>query len=181
MTFKNAGTTLGTGSVSGGIATYTTTSLTSGSHTFTAEFASSNTSAYTNSASSGLSYTVTTSGGGGGSSATNASATPYVALGSGQPLTAVRSAVNDTNYTATAKDTIIAYTALSAARTVTLPAPSTVPRGWQCIVKDESGSCSASNTITLTGTIDGTTNLTLNTAYVSAVVYNNGTSWSRIS
>ena len=72
-------------------------------------------------------------------------------------------------------------TALSAPRTLTLPSISSVPRGWQIIIKDESGSCSSGNTITVAGNIDGATNLVLNSAYGKAVLYSNGTNWSRLS
>ena len=182
VTFKNGGSTLGTGAVSSGIATLITSSLPVGSLTLTAEFASSNTGAYTNSTSSGLSYTVTASGGGGGgSTGSNANTVPYLALSTGQPNTAVRRGVVDTNYTIVGSDTIIGYTSLTASRTVTLPAASTVPVGKQFIVKDESGSCSGSITITISGTIDGATNLVLSTAYARASVYSSGSAWHRVS
>ena len=179
VTFKDGAATIGTGTVTGGIASTSTSSLTTGSHTLTAEFASANTSAYTNSTSNGLGYTITSSGGGG--SSTNASSVPYIALGIGQPLTAVRTAVNDANYTILAKDAIVAVTAITASRTLTLPAMSSVPNGWQIIIKDESGSCSSGTSITIAGTIDGASNLTLTTAYGKATLYNNGTSWSRLN
>ena len=182
VTFKNGGSTLGTGMVSGGVATLATSALPVGSLTLTAEFASSNTGAYTNSTSSGLSYTVTASGGGGGgSTGSNANAVPYLALSTGQPNTAVRRGVADTNYTIVGSDAIIGYTSLTASRTVTLPAASTVPVGKQFIVKDESGSCASGVTITISGTVDGVTNIILNSAYAKAILYSNGTNWYRIS
>lgn len=119
--------------------------------------------------------------GGGGSASTNTSAVPFIAFGSGQTLTAVRTSVNDVNYTATPQDTIVAYTAISAALIVTLPSVSSVPQGWQYTIKDESGNCSSGNTITISGTIDGAAAIVLTTAYARATVYSNGTSWSRIS
>ena len=180
VTFKDGATTIGTGTVTSGVASTTASSLTTGTHSLTADFASSNTGSYTNSSSSTLSYTINASGGG-GSAGSNANAVPFLPLSSGQPTTAVRSAVNDTNYTATSRDAIIAYTAITAARTISLPSMSSTPRGWQFIIKDESGNCSGGNTITITGTIDGTTNLILNSAYAKAVIYNNGTNWSRLS
>ncbi len=180
VTFKNGATTIGTGTVSGGTATMTTSSIAVGSHSLTAEFASSNTASYTNSTSLALSYTITSSGGGGGASDTNVSAVPFIALSSGLPTTAVRTAVNNANYTIVNKDTIVAMTAISAAHTLTLPNVSSVPRGWQVIIKDESGNCSVGNTITIVGTIDGTANLVLNSAYSKAVIYSNGTTWSKL-
>ena len=110
----------------------------------------------------------------------NASAVPYIAFGSGQALPAVRTTVSDSDYTVTAKDTLIAVSALSAARTITLPSISSIPRGWQIIIKDESGSCSGSNTITVSGTIDSASDLVLDSAYASATIYSNGASWSRL-
>lgn len=110
----------------------------------------------------------------------NASAVPYMAFGSGQAQTAVRQSINDSDYTITAKDAIVSLTAITASRTLTLPSVSSVPRGWQITIKDESGSCSSSLTITLIGTIDGTSNFTLNSAYAKITLYNNGTGWSRI-
>lgn len=178
VTFKDGATTIGTGTVSSGIASMTTSSLSVGSHTLTAAFASSNTGAYTDSTSSSLGYTISSGSVG---TSTNASAVPFIALASGQPNTTVRTTVSNANYTVTAQDTIVAYTAISAARTVTLPAASSVQIGKQFVVKDESGSCSGGNTITIAGTIDGTTNLVLNTAYAKTTFYSNGTSWFTIA
>lgn len=80
-----------------------------------------------------------------------------------------RTAVSDANYTALATDREIAYTALTAARTVTLPAASAYPAGTDLLLVDESGACSATNTITISragsDTIDGRTGTTLATAY----------------
>lgn len=92
-----------------------------------------------------------------------------------------RTAVANTAYTVLASDGLVAYTSLSAARVVTLPAQgSTVPAGQEFIIKDESGSCSGTNTITITppaGTIDGAANVVLNTAYAKVTLYTNGTNW----
>lgn len=112
--------------------------------------------------------------------ANNINAVPFMAYGYGQVDTAVRNGIADANYTATAADTIVALTSLTAARTVTLPSASGVPAGKQLIVKDESGSCNGSNTITVAGTIDGATNLVLNSAYASVRLYSNGTSWNKV-
>ncbi len=180
VTFKDGSTTLGSSSVSGGSASYTTTSLSTGSHTLTAEFASSNTGAYTNSTSTSLGYTITSSGGGGGGGGSNASAVTFISYVSGQPHTAVRRAVADTNYMVVASDTIIALTSLTASRTITLPSPSTNV-GRILVVKDESGNCSGGVTITIAGTIDGAANLVLTTAYASTRLYAGSTGWYKIT
>lgn len=179
ITFKDGSATLGVATVNNGTTSIATSSMAAGIRSITAEFASSNTSAYTNATSLALSYTIINSGGSGGPS-TNASAVPYLALGYGQSTTTVRAAVNDTNYTVTSKEAIIGITSLTAARTITLPNSATVVRGWQVIIKDESGNCSSSNTITISGTIDGSNTLVLSDAYAKAIVYCNGTSWSRV-
>ncbi len=179
VTFKDGATTIGTGTVSGGTASMTTSSLSTGVHSLTAVFASSNSGAYANSTSIAISYTITSPGGGG--STTSASAVPFLALASGEPNTATRTTVANANYTLLASDSIVAYTSIGAARTVTLPAASAVQVGKQFIVKDESGSCSSGNTITIAGTIDGATNYILNAAYAKAVVYSNGSAWFRIA
>lgn len=85
VTFKDAGSTIGTATVSSGTASMTTSSPSVGSHSLTAEFASSNTGAYTNSTSSNLGYTITSSGGGDGGSGSNANAVTYISYASGQP------------------------------------------------------------------------------------------------
>lgn len=112
--------------------------------------------------------------------ADNINAVPYMAYGYGQADTAVRNGIADANYTAVTADEIIALTTLTAARTVTLPSASGVPTGKQIIVKDESGSCSGGNTITVVGTIDGAATLVLNTAYASVRLYSNGGSWNKV-
>lgn len=102
-----------------------------------------------------------------------------VQLGGG--LARGRTTVADTNYTVLISDMVITYTSITAARVLTLPAQgSTLPAGQEFIVKDESGSCSLTNTITITppaGTIDGASTLVLNSAYAKATVYTNGTNW----
>lgn len=61
VTFKDGGSTLSVVTASGGSASFTTSSLTVGPHTITAEFTPEDTSAYTSSSSS-VSHTVTASG-----------------------------------------------------------------------------------------------------------------------
>jgi hypothetical protein len=70
-----------------------------------------------------------------------------------------RTTVADAAHTVTVNDLLVVYTSLSAARTVTLPAATTFTAGRRLVVIDESGSASATNTISLapngTDTIDG--------------------------
>lgn len=79
----------------------------------------------------------------GGSSATPGG-TGWVAL-----VSVGRTAVNDANYTCTTIDRIIAYTAITAARVVTLPPANSLPPGFTMRVQDESGSAGATNTISV--------------------------------
>jgi hypothetical protein len=82
---------------------------------------------------------------------------------------AQRTAVADAGYSALATDRLIAYTSLSAARAVTLPAASAFPTGFSLLVADESGNCSPTNTITVnragSDTIDGAASAVVNSAY----------------
>ncbi len=180
VTFKDGLTAIGSGSVSGSTASMTTSSLSVGSHSLTATFAPTDTGAYSGSSSSAKSYTITSSGGGGGPTGSNKNAVSYLGFTRATPSGLARVAVADTSYTATVRDGVIGFTSLTSARTITLPAASSVPAGKQFIIKDESGSCSSGNTITISGVIDGTTNLVLNSAYANICIYSNGTNWSRI-
>ncbi len=78
---------------------------------------------------------------------------------------ASRTAINDANYTILATDGIVAYTALSVSRTAMLCAASAHPTGTILNIVDESGSCSASKTITIqragSDTIDGVANVVI--------------------
>ncbi len=100
-----------------------------------------------------------------------------VRLGGGERWT--RTAVNDANYTILATDQVIGYTALTAARTATLPT-SVGAKGKVHILKDEAGAAGA-HTITLatTGgqTIDGAANKTITTNYGILRVYSDGANW----
>ncbi|MFJ7297558.1 hypothetical protein [Streptomyces collinus] len=90
-----------------------------------------------------------------------------------------RTAVADANYTALTTDSKVCYTSLTAARVVTLPSVSNAS-GQEFLIKDESGSCDGTRTITVTpasGTIDGAANKVINTAYGSLRAYSNGTNW----
>ncbi len=80
-----------------------------------------------------------------------------------------RTPIADANYTATASDQLVAYTSITAPRTVTLPAASAYPIGQLLRVVDESGGCSATVTLTIaragTDTIDGATSAVVAAAY----------------
>jgi Major tropism determinant N-terminal domain len=89
-----------------------------------------------------------------------------------------RTAVSDASYVALASDRTIAYTALTAARVVTLPAASAYPTGTRLTVVDETGNCSGVNTITLAAsgsdTVDGVASAAINVAYGFAGIESNG-------
>lgn len=91
-----------------------------------------------------------------------------------------RTAVADANYTALATDYLIAYTSLTAARTVTLPAGATNNAGQWYVIKDESGSAGLVTTITVapaSGTIDGAASIAINSSHGVFRVYSNGANW----
>ena len=89
-----------------------------------------------------------------------------------------RTAVSDAAYTALETDRMIAYTALTAARVVSLPAASAYPTGTRLIVVDETGNCSVTNTLTIapnaTDAIDGAASAVLNVAYGYIGIESNG-------
>ncbi|MFZ1962202.1 MAG: hypothetical protein WAU78_01805, partial [Roseiarcus sp.] len=89
-----------------------------------------------------------------------------------------RAVVSDAAYTALATDRNIAFTAITAPRVVTLPAASAYPTGASLTVFDESGSCSAANTITLTAAggdkIDGGSSAVISSAYGYIALQSNG-------
>lgn len=101
-------------------------------------------------------------------------------------ITNTRAGVSDSNYTVLQSDRLIAYTFLSAARTVTLPSASGFPTGTLLIVVDESGTCSASIAITLavsgSDRIDGYASAVLRAAYGHIALQSDGTSkWTIVS
>lgn len=55
-----------------------------------------------------------------------------------------RRTVSDANTTATASDVIIAFTSITATRTVTLPTAASYPAGHELTIQDESGAISSS-------------------------------------
>ncbi len=98
----------------------------------------------------------------------------------------LRTHVSDAAYAALATDRLIAFTALTAPRIVSLPPASAYPAGQPLVVVDESGACSATNTIAAaragSDTIDGATTATLNWAYGSLALVSNGSNaWTLIS
>ncbi len=107
-------------------------------------------------------------------------AIPFATLG-GQ-LTGTETAVNDANYALVAADRTIAYTALSAARTVTLLAASAYPAGTKLYFLDRSGNASGTRSISLAPTgadlINGanTTLATVNAPYAMFVAETDGIS-----
>jgi Major tropism determinant N-terminal domain len=94
-------------------------------------------------------------------------------------ITNARTAVSDAAYTVLATDRLVAYTALTAARVVTLPASSGYPTGTRLVVIDESGNCSVTKTLTLNAvgsdTIDGAASAVVNQAYGFIGLESNGT------
>jgi Major tropism determinant N-terminal domain len=84
-------------------------------------------------------------------------------------ITNTRTAVSDAAYTVLAVDRMVAYTALTAARVVTLPASSAYPIGTVLLIVDETGNCSVTKTLTMTvagsDTIDGGASAVVNQAY----------------
>ena len=84
-------------------------------------------------------------------------------------ITNTRAAVSDAAYTALVTDRMVAYTALTAARVITLPVSSAYPTGTRLVVIDESGNCSVTKTLTLNAagadTINGAASAVVNQAY----------------
>ena len=102
-----------------------------------------------------------------------------------QAAFAQRTAVNDAAYNAVAADRCIAYTTLTAARVVTLPTAASFPAGVTLVVLDESGSCSAMNTITVqkqgTDTVNGASSAVFAQAYGAISLESNGSNkWTVI-
>jgi hypothetical protein len=91
-----------------------------------------------------------------------------------------RSTVIDAAYTVLTTDRLVAYTALTAARTATLPAAASYPTGTRLLVVDETGACSSANAITLvaagTDTVNGAPSAAVNVAYGFIGLESNGSS-----
>ena len=94
-----------------------------------------------------------------------------------------RVTVDDANYTILATDKVVAQIGtMSAARTFSLPAASTVQAGAEIIVIDESGSVDSTNKIIVqrngTDTIDGATQKEIKDSYgVIRLICNGSNSW----
>ncbi len=102
---------------------------------------------------------------------------------SANTLSLSRHAVSDSSYTVGSGMSMVAYTAITAARTVTLPASSSFTAGQQLLVVDESGACSATKTITLAAAgsdkVDGAASAVINAAYgYIAIESNGGGNWT---
>src|ERR1700722_8215381 len=93
-------------------------------------------------------------------------------------ITNTRTAVTDANYIAQTTDRLIAYTAITAARGVSLPAAGSFPTGTRLSIIDESGACSPTISITVSrsgsDTIDGATSAPITIAYGYLAVQSNG-------
>jgi RNase P/RNase MRP subunit p29 len=84
-------------------------------------------------------------------------------------ITNTRTAVNDAPYSVLATDRMVAYTTLTGARVLTLPASNNYPTGTRLVIVDETGNCSTIRTLTVTpnGTdlIDGAAAAVVNVPY----------------
>jgi hypothetical protein len=93
-------------------------------------------------------------------------------------LANTRTAVSDVNYAAQSTDRTIAYTAITAARIVSLPPASTFPTGMSLGVFDESGSASSTKTISLSANgsdlVNGAGGAAISSAYGYIVLQSNG-------
>jgi len=89
-----------------------------------------------------------------------------------------RTAIANAAYTVKTTDRMVAYTSISAAQTVTLPASSAYPTGTVLWICDESGSCSSSNAITVSpngsDTINGVSSAAITSAYGYLAIESNG-------
>ncbi len=96
-----------------------------------------------------------------------------------------RHAVADANYSTVTGDTVVSYTSITAARTVTALTAGSATVPVVLAVTDESGSASPLNTITLTpssGNIDGAASkVVVNAANGWWYGYSNGTNWFTIA
>jgi hypothetical protein len=102
-----------------------------------------------------------------------------------ETVTNTRTAVSDVSYTALVTDRMVAYTALTAARVITLPGANVYPTGTRLVVIDESGNCSVTRTLAATAagsdTINGAASGVVNTAYGFIGLESNGSNhWTVI-
>lgn len=92
-----------------------------------------------------------------------------------------RSTFSNANYTVLATDRYVAQVGtLSASRTATLPAASSVAAGYSIVIADESGTVTSPNTIVIaragSDTINGATSYTITTPYASIRLTSDGSS-----
>lgn len=97
-----------------------------------------------------------------------------------------RRAVADAATTIASADRMVCYASLTAARVVTMCAASSFPVGTVLRIIDESGACSATNTITInrvgSDTLDGGTSFTMNGPYTSVAMESDGVSkWTLLN
>lgn len=99
---------------------------------------------------------------------------------------AKRSAVADANYTILATDRMIGVSALTAARTLTLPSAASFLTGVTLGVFDESGAASSTVTVTVAASgsdkIDGAASIAINSPYGFVLLQSDGaTKWTIVS
>jgi hypothetical protein len=89
--------------------------------------------------------------------------------------------VSDANYSVQATDSIIGMQAITATRTITLPAAAAAGAGKEYLIKDESGSASGSVVIQIVvsggGTMDGVAQINVTVPYGGLKVYSNGSAY----
>jgi len=103
-----------------------------------------------------------------------------IGAGGGSGVAQSRHAVADANYTTATTDTVVAYTSITAARTVTFTVSAgTASVPFYLAITDESGSASATNTITIAGSsgnVDGVASkVVVNGSHGWWYGYSNGT------
>ena len=110
-------------------------------------------------------------------SATSLNTTGSLSQGGSPVATQARTQVSDAGYAAAPTDRTVAYIALTAARTVTLPAASSFPGGAVLTIVDESGACSPANAIALAAAdsdrINGLAALAIATPYGAVALESN--------
>jgi hypothetical protein len=93
-------------------------------------------------------------------------------------ITNARTGVSDAAYTVLATDRMVAYTALTSARTITLPASTAYPTGTRLLIVDETGNCSVTKTLTVnatgTDTINGAASAIVNQPHGLIGIESNG-------
>lgn len=181
VVFQDGLSTIGNGVVTNGSAAITINTLAVGSHNLSAVFTPSDSADYLASTATVSAYNVIAApptGNNNGNLGASNSGSLSVGYVISPALTEERTLINDTNYTVTSQDSIIAFASITSARTVTL---TQMAAGNEIYIKDESGQCSASNSITIVGSIDGVASITINSAYGACHFYSTGTDWMRIT